>query len=109
VDTADAAMRIVAPVAASTDSSHRTDTTRSAPRMGVERSDKRPRALVACWRWSHEPGGPDSLPEPAWTRKPEPRSPPTGAFHLKRRVRNRRHGAVGGRREQSRLLPDKEA
>ena len=78
---------------------------RSGPRSGLDLSDQWPRSLVECRRKPHEPGGPYSLPESAWSRELHPGVTTTGVFKLNRRVRNRTQGGVGGRRGQPRLLP----
>jgi retron-type reverse transcriptase len=106
VDTSEAAGHFVAAVEASLDASEEPDSTRLGPRAGLDLSDEWPRSLVECGRKPHEPGGPHSPPEPAWPREPHPGVTTIGVFNLNRRVRNRMHGGVGGRRGQPRLLPE---
>jgi len=82
------------------------DRARPGPGTGLEVLGERPWAVVECWRQSHERRGPDRLPPRLRSRKPHRGASAPAARLLNLRVRNRRHGGVGGPPPRGGALPD---
>jgi len=69
-------------------------------------SEKTARPMVARWNERHAPCSSEFLLRQPWSDIASEPVPATSARIMNRRVRNRSHGGVGGRRERPRLLPD---
>ena len=95
----------MAAVEAKLDASQEPDEAWFIGSTGLDQRDQRSRSLVQCRCQPHESSHHHQVPRRHGTRQSPPKVT-TIWVKLNRRIRNRTYGRVGGRREQSRLLPD---
>jgi len=103
---AEAARPSVATVEAPLPPGQETDAAGTGGRAGVTVSHQRARPLVERRGLAHERSVSDSLLSKPGVDPFDGSAPSFSERLVNRRVRNRTHGGVGGRRGQPRLLPD---